>query len=57
MMTAEVVNASSTPRGISYIETVDGYRFIVTAYDTRAMNSLTEFLEVNETYFTPYRWA
>ncbi|HHQ9669567.1 TPA: hypothetical protein ACSXJP_005149 [Escherichia coli] len=56
MMTAEVVNASSTAGGISYIETVDGYRFIVTAYDARAMHSLTEFLGVNETYFIPYRW-
>ncbi|HBB0699849.1 TPA: flavin reductase [Escherichia coli] len=46
MMTAEVVKSSCTPRGISYIETVDGYRFIVTAYDTKAMHSLTEFLDV-----------
>nr|UGK56836.1 hypothetical protein [Escherichia coli] len=53
MMTAEVVKSSCTPRGISYIETVDGYRFIVTAYDTKAMHSLTEFLAVNEDYFYP----
>lgn len=56
IMTAEVVNTSSTPQGISYIETVDGYRFIVTAYDTEAMHSLNEFLAANEVYFSPYRW-
>jgi len=57
MMTAEVVNARSTPQGIDYIETVDGYRFIVTAYDTMAMQSLTASLTHNEAYFTPYRWV
>ncbi|EBG2148420.1 flavin reductase [Salmonella enterica] len=57
MMTAEVVKVGTTEQGISYIETVDGFRFIVTAYGTNEMHSLTRFIEVNEEYYSHYRWS
>lgn len=40
MMTAEVLHVGITPGGIYYIETLDGYRFIVTAFEKGLMNGL-----------------
>ena len=57
MMTAEVLHVGITPGGIYYIETLDGYRFIVTAFEKGLMNGLREFLAVNEDYFKYYRWS
>uniref|UniRef100_UPI00312BBCD8 hypothetical protein n=1 Tax=Klebsiella pneumoniae TaxID=573 RepID=UPI00312BBCD8 len=43
--------------GIYYIETLDGYRFIVTAFEKGLMNGLREFIAANEEYFKYYRWS
>ncbi|AXD21851.1 hypothetical protein CHE19_25180 (plasmid) [Salmonella enterica] len=42
---------------IYYIETLDGYRFIVTAFEKGLMNGLREFIAANEEYFKYYRWS
>lgn len=55
--TGEVVAWGSTFNGISYIETIDGYRFIITFYHENWMHSLREFIRVNESYFSLYRWS
>jgi hypothetical protein len=57
IMTAEVVKAGMTGKGIRYIETMDGYRFVVTAYSSQEMTAFLRFLEVNEDYFSLYRWS
>ncbi|MCS1136125.1 flavin reductase, partial [Escherichia coli] len=57
MMTAEVLHVGITQGGIYYIETLDGYWFIVTAFEKGLMNGLREFLAVNEDYFKYYRWS
>ncbi|MCG0456555.1 flavin reductase [Enterobacter cloacae complex sp. ECC445] len=57
MMTAEVVNAGLTNNGVRYIETIDGFRFILTAYARQNMDSLLSDLAANKEYFSLYRWA
>ena len=56
IMTAEVVNAGILASGVRYIETIDGFRFIVTAYARESMESLLAYLAVNDDYFSVYRW-
>lgn len=56
MMTAEVVNAGLTANGVRYIETIDGFRFILTAYARETMDSLLAYLAANHDYFSLYRW-
>ena len=55
-MTAEVVNAGLTANGVRYIETIDGFRFILTAYARETMDSLLAYLAANHDYFSLYRW-
>ncbi|MCW1830110.1 hypothetical protein OLZ31_25130 [Enterobacter asburiae] len=57
MMTAEVVNAGLTNNGVRYIETIDGFGFILTAYARQNMDSLLSDLAANKEYFSLYRWA
>ena len=56
ILTGEVVHVGTTGKN-TYIETLDGYRFLITAYDPGYLQELKSLLLNNPSYYACYRWS
>lgn len=56
ILTGEVVHVGTTGKN-TYIETLDGYRFLITSYDPGYLQELKTLMQNNPSYYGCYRWS